>query len=426
MCAYLAAMAVACDEELDERERVRRLLNLAGVCRAWYECIFSVFVLPDISLSGTWQLQSFHWSLEKNVSIRRLTAVKTKRVHVLQHSRRRRQGNNVENDTSNRQRASLYDFLSNLTDFEKVAKPYVRAVLSRTAALTELHLEMTPDVLRGTSMKSGKGTHDVRQSLRSLSFLLTTFGGVGCEDLFVGLTKQPTTATKPPGPWENLTHLQISGPAGFRLSMSTSSSIGSLPSLTHLSLVMPNIVRDASMNRAMNTTPPAALQLLVLLLADQLEEFIVVGHTLSGYMGWSGNYEGWLSGLQLPFAARERRRVVSRMRVMLVVASCEDVTAHPNCFTSWMIARAREGSQWEWEQPTKADGEHAVTWDVRDWLVPYAPRDDEEADEAMVTSPSATPTTSGQMSQSAMSATHTPSSLHTNSPSCILGLDDLD
>ncbi|CAO1636735.1 unnamed protein product [Sympodiomycopsis kandeliae] len=383
-CAQLAAELITAEE--DDSSRTTRLLNLARVCRGWYVVVFSQFVLPDVHLAGVQQLRCLDESLSHGrirPPVRTLVAQRTRRLCITQGGQTRVEhspGNGDDSSsTTTSARSFLYDFHSRLREFEKASNPYLLALLSHTGQLEELHLESTPEALRPRrNISTGQ---DVRHSIRRFSFLLSTFGGVGCEDIFIGLHKPLSTpATYTPSPWQNLTHLQISGPAGFRLSMSTSSSLGSLPSLTHLNLVMPNIVKDASMHGETSSIP-AALQLLVLLLSNQLKELTLVGHNLSGYMGWNGNYHMWLQQLSLPLSSRSKRIETGLSQDMLVrlVTVRKEMTSrqvHPNHFVSWIVEKTVRGRNWEWKERDRVDTRHSVTWEVQEWNVPFEPQDD--------------------------------------------------
>lgn len=441
-CCHLAGIAVLEDDQDDQNGQGKdstslRLLSLAAVCRSWYECILSQFLLPKVSLFGAKQLNRLCFSLKlpSNAILRKSMLSKTKRLSLVQRSKHQ--------SASGDQRRALYDFLSSLTEFENACLASLFSVLSlRAHAIEELHLEMTPGVLRD-SWWTGKMTpsHDVRTTIRSLSFLLSTFGGVGCEDVFVGLNKANTSGngnddddehgTRVHGlpsrsPWANLTHIQISGPAGFRVSMSTASSLGSLPALTHLSLVMPNFVRDASMRGDMNASPPAALQLLLLLLADQLQEFLIIGHDAPGYMGWHGIYDGWLDKLTLPHAVKERRKDASTIRARLVMASG---APHPNYYTAWMVARAQEASQWEWKSGSRSEADiaHHIEWKVQEWLLPFAAEPQEQQDtEAYSQETDARRQQSQSQSQQWPASAVHQSARERAIDSEFLGIDDLD
>jgi hypothetical protein len=340
-----------------------------------------------------------------------ITSYHTRRICITIENKKRPGSMGAAHGTRPRNsRASLYDHLSRLQDFDKEACGPIRYILSNCGRITSLRLETTPGVLVTKRNAFAAPAADERLtpalvdslqqvwcSLEELTCLLSPWGGAGLEDLFTNLIKSPSPA--PNQPWGRLTHLQIHGPAGFRISLPTSSAIGALPSLTHLGLVMPNVVRDAGMGGDVNS-PPAALQLLVLL-ADKLQRLVVVGHTLEGYLGWSVLYRAWLRALRLPL--KEDDQHIEGERVGRPTLSVQLVTAqvrtedgqppelrngvqspsnqpHPNHFTSWMIARGREGTHWDWpylphdtvkgRNERGADQAWQVAWSVEEWDVP--------------------------------------------------------
>lgn len=378
------------------------VISLTRVNRACFAAVMSHVLLPQINLTGVAQVQALQRSLELDI------------IHFASHLGRKTTRLSVRQDAQppaasqtpfTTPRSSLYDSLGKLSDFERKTTPLLRFILSRCSALEQLHLESTPSALARNDSLSLRETESpalvrLKHNLAELSCLLTPWGGVGLEDLFVGVIrpKQPGP-TMISQPWGRLTRLQIHGPAGFRLSLATASAIGSLPALTHLGLVMPNIVRDAGMGGDI-LSPPAALQLLVLT-SQNLELLLLVGHDIEGYMGWSRLYRAWLAGLRLPHPASAgdgarsgaSAAQVSRptLRAQLVTAHARgfETAPHPYHFVNWMVARTKEGKQWQWspseqaseegddgseascnQSECKADADWLVTWDVQNWEVP--------------------------------------------------------
>ncbi|PWN18730.1 hypothetical protein BCV69DRAFT_61261 [Microstroma glucosiphilum] len=369
-------------------------------------------VLPALDVCNVQRIKALSGALEGSVAgLADISSYHTRQICITIEDPDRRTGKGSTHGFRGRSgRASLYDHLSRLQDFDKEACAPIRYILSKCERLISLRLETTPGVLVtkrnvfAAPMTDERLTpalvdslQQVKCSLEELTCLLSPWGGAGLEDLFTNLIKSPSPP--PNQPWGRLTHLQIHGPAGFRISLPTSSAIGALPSLTHLGLVMPNVVRDAGMGGDVNS-PPAALQLLVLL-ADKLQRLVVIGHTLEGYLGWSALYRAWLRALRLPLKEDEMSVEGERMgrptlSVQLITAQVRTEAGHapelvggvqspsnqphPNHFTSWMIARGREGSHWDWSLPSQdavkrnkaggADQAWQVDWTVEEWDVP--------------------------------------------------------
>lgn len=408
----ILVIAAALLQKNDGPASCRAVLRLAGVDKNTYRAILSRVILPSLDLCDVRQIKTLAEALESNTAgLADVSSYHTRRICITIEDSDKSKGKGYTHGSRGRGgRASLYDHLSRLQEFDKEACGPIRHILSKCLRLTSLRLETTPGVLvtkrnafaaPATEERLTPALVDslqqVKCSLEELTCLLSPWGGAGLEDLFTNLIKSPSPALNQP--WGRLTHLQIHGPAGFRISLPTSSAIGALPSLTHLGLVMPNAVRDAGMGGDVNS-PPAALQLLVLL-ADKLQRLVVVGHTLEGYLGWSALYRAWLRALRLPH--KEDEQSVEGQRAGRPTLSVQLVTAqvrseagqaaelasgvqspsnqpHPNHFTSWMIARGKEGSHWDWtpsphetvegKSAGSADSMWQVDWSVEEWDVP--------------------------------------------------------
>ncbi|CAO1614168.1 unnamed protein product [Parajaminaea phylloscopi] len=403
------------------------LLSLAAVNTAAYESVFGRVVLPDLTLWGPAQLEAFCASIGRSRRLRRLASDKIRTLKIAQQQcsrgpHARGQGEH----TRQSQRSGLYDTLIQEQKFDKQSCTPLRSyVLPIAQAIEVLHLDTLPSSLLPLDSLTPTGPS---QRLREVTFALTTWGGAGLEDVFVGAStgsrssnSADITPTPPipaglqiPSPWERLERIQIHGRAGFRFSLASASALGSLPALKHLGLVMPNFTRDPGMGRH-SAVAPAALQLLILLTAGRLETLLVIGHELEGWLGCSSGYRSALKSLRVTSAEQADRRdgvsdrtsVGTRLSILLITArlesggSCDEQhtadplsrrlisngpTArlqHPNFFSSWIVRRAAEGSHWAWDGPedspdgarcfaatTRADRQMGVQWMCERWQVP--------------------------------------------------------
>lgn len=423
-----------------------QLLNLASVSVATYEAVFCSMILPDVALYGLTQIEAFAEALNRSKKLRHLVRDKTMRLCLLQGPRKtfRSNGNGASSVTKSDRplppRASLYDALISEQNFEKgINSPLRSLLLPLTLNLHTLHLESLPSTLVPPKVANIAAGPSYR--LREISFNLTTWGGVGVENVFVGASTTKgassgdSTAPEmyrspslPFSPWGKLQRLQIHGRAGFRFSLASASALGSLPSLQHLGLVMPNFMRDAGMTSSQAANgeiiAPACLQLLVLLLADRLKTLLVVGHDMGGWLGYAAGYRAWLKSLRLPALTHSDEAITdtsncakvdpARLQIQLVTArfwpaevldedqpwdpqplnlltnSSAVIPQHPNFVSQWMARRAVQGTQWAWAdedvprvkspagwqtlaEEDGADKEMRMRWKLEQWMVPRAP-----------------------------------------------------
>lgn len=409
-----SAAALETGEGKRSREITRALLGLASVNRLCYEAIFANLILPQVTLTGVQQVHAFRASLAKGGLIRRLARQHLRRLCCIQSPLE------TASATHQASRSSLYDALIREQSFDKATTAALRtSILPVAENLRSFHLESPPSALKPSSAESVKGVSFTSRTLEEVSCTLTTWGGTAIEDMLVGAaTTNGATIEHSLGgsPWANLSRVQILGRAGFRFSLATASSLGSLPQLQHLTLVMPNFARDAGMTSAggeqasRSAGAPAALQLLILLTAGRLQTFAIVGHNMEGWLGWSPSYRSWMRSLRLPALSTDSssgsqslehfepglqsekssssdllvRLITARSQVAAEEDSRNSCTAthrrlHPNHFSSWMTLRTVEGLHWDlpqsdaadtWTSRGKADASFGVEWQCEEWTMP--------------------------------------------------------
>lgn len=299
--------------------------------RACHKAILCQLQLPRLCLSGAAQMRAFLRSLELNTDGFRSLA--SSRVQTLAFRRH-------ETKIQGSQRPSLFDASSAQLAFERECMPLVRSILSCLVAVERLTIEGVPRSL--VAMPRHKLTFDrVFARITSLDCLTGHYAG-GIDPTFW----DPSSSR-----WARLTHLQLHGPQ-FRFNTAIAQALGQLPSLTHLALVVPAIVRTDAQDFARQELSLIDRQSPLQTLVDcctHLQVLLVVAHTDKRFVGYVERLRFYLRAVHQNVAPGSQRLRIQLVTLMPASAPEPADRMHPLEVSTWMMDRAQLCLQWSFD-----------------------------------------------------------------------------
>lgn len=308
--------------------------RLARTCRAWWTVLHCHIVLPHVALQGAEASRAFSWWLEKDVlGLRSLAALHTRTLTLRQPAAPQ----------------ALFDGVTHTRRFGKQTCASLQEALRQCSSLQAVHIQCEPWAL--DVRKGDNGLRTARASLKEVVCMQSPWAGDCIDQIWYPGHSE--------APWTSLTHLQLHGPRS-QLSVRTAEGLGCLPRLSHLALVLPVFVGE---------TPGKAARVLGALLdhATHLTHVLLIGHDEPRWAGYAAPLRRAVSQLRV----HTQRDVQVTLVTGLAPSTSGEPTrhAHPSVYSTWMFARAAQGTHWDF-----ANASDAMAYTRETWHVPYAPR----------------------------------------------------
>ncbi|UZJ52616.1 hypothetical protein CBS101457_001936 [Exobasidium rhododendri] len=373
-------LLIAAELLLQSEGESSSLLRLASVDRSAHHAIVTSHILPDLRLSGVFQVERFAQDLRNNVLGLQHQVKRVKRLTI-------RRGGGDRTTLEFIQAVSLFSGVEEMAYFEKMTLEPLRDILSHCTSLEHLSLDMPASVLDERNRKEPKarvGT-SLGSSLKELVTLLSVYGGDLNEALWhPGIRPFPR--------WNNLTHLQLHGPR-FRLDARAAIAISRLPSLSHLALIMPILIQPNTTSEypynsidgfKIDNAKDAlgrcnVLQILIDSLGSQLQKLLLICHDVENYVGNVQRLGSWFRTLHWR-CNTTMEEMGDRKGAKLVLVTAKpwntlQTSPHPSLYSKWMLQRAERGMHWNWNERDNFVGHDIceqmdLSYSVESWTIP--------------------------------------------------------